>query len=200
MITFLLELLRLLPFLVGGHRQLALENLALRQQLAVYKRTAPRPKLRTMDRLFFSEAAIAENVGWRGVVWEGVHDLLGRPVRGGVFGSVEVDDTPAMVGEHDEDEEHPQACDGDREEIEGDQVRDVVGEERAPGLRRRGAPLREQARDGALGHVDAQLEQLAMDSGAPHRGLAAAIWVTSARISGVTGGRPTTGRWERRVQ
>jgi hypothetical protein len=46
----------------------------------------------------------------------------------------------------------------------------------------------------------AQLEQLAMDSGAPYRGLAAAIWVTSARISGVTGGRPTTGRWERRVQ
>jgi len=32
MITFLLHLLRLLPFLVGGHRQLALENLALRQQ------------------------------------------------------------------------------------------------------------------------------------------------------------------------
>ena len=39
MITLLLHLLRLLPFLFGGHRQLALENLALRQQLAVYKRT-----------------------------------------------------------------------------------------------------------------------------------------------------------------
>src|SRR5262245_18772540 len=48
MITFLLELLRLLPFLIGGHRQLALENIALRPQLAVYKRTVPRPKLRTM--------------------------------------------------------------------------------------------------------------------------------------------------------
>jgi len=41
MITLLLHLLRLLPFLFGGHRQLALENLALRQQLAVYKRTVP---------------------------------------------------------------------------------------------------------------------------------------------------------------
>ena len=38
MITLLLHLLRLLPFLFGGHRQLALENLALRQQLTVYKR------------------------------------------------------------------------------------------------------------------------------------------------------------------
>jgi hypothetical protein len=64
MITFLLELLRLLPFLVGGHRQLALENLALRQQLAVYKRTAPWPKLRTMDRLFWVGLARAWT-GWR---------------------------------------------------------------------------------------------------------------------------------------
>jgi hypothetical protein len=35
MITLLLRLLRLLPFLCGGHRQVARENLALRQQLAV---------------------------------------------------------------------------------------------------------------------------------------------------------------------
>jgi hypothetical protein len=35
MITLLLHRLRLFPFLCGGHRQLALENLALRQQLAV---------------------------------------------------------------------------------------------------------------------------------------------------------------------
>ena len=47
MITLLLHLLRLLPVLFGGHRQLALENLALRQQLAVYKRMMTRPKLRT---------------------------------------------------------------------------------------------------------------------------------------------------------
>jgi len=45
MISLLLNLLRLCPFLCGGHRQLALQNLALRQQLAAYKRTASRPKL-----------------------------------------------------------------------------------------------------------------------------------------------------------
>ncbi|PYN84040.1 MAG: hypothetical protein DMD87_29245 [Candidatus Rokuibacteriota bacterium] len=50
MITLLLHLLRLLPFLCGGHRHLALENLALRQQLAVYKRTTNRPRLRRYDR------------------------------------------------------------------------------------------------------------------------------------------------------
>ena len=53
MVTLLLHLLRLLPLFCGGHRQLAIENLALRQQLAVYKRTATRPRLRTTDRLFW---------------------------------------------------------------------------------------------------------------------------------------------------
>ncbi len=64
MITLLLHLLRLLPFLFGGHRQLALENLALRQQLVVYKRTVPRPRLRTTDRLLWVGLA-AVWAGWR---------------------------------------------------------------------------------------------------------------------------------------
>jgi putative transposase len=63
-ITLVLRLLRLLPFLIGRHRQIALENLALRQQLAVYKRTAPRPKLRTTDRLFWAGLARVWT-GWR---------------------------------------------------------------------------------------------------------------------------------------
>src|SRR5947199_8146434 len=64
MITLLLHLLRLLPFLCGGHRQLALENLALRQQLAVYKRTMTRPRLRTADRFFWVGLARVW-AGWR---------------------------------------------------------------------------------------------------------------------------------------
>ena len=62
MITTLLHLLRLCPFLCGGHRQLALENLALRQQLTVYRRTVARPRLRRGDRLFW----VALSRLWRG--------------------------------------------------------------------------------------------------------------------------------------
>ena len=64
MITLLLHLLRLLPFLFGGHRQLALENLALRQQLTVYKRAVPRPRLCRTDRLFWATLAKVW-AGWR---------------------------------------------------------------------------------------------------------------------------------------
>src|SRR6516162_3032131 len=67
MITTLLHLLRLFPFLCGGHRQLALENLALRHQLAVYKRTVTRPRLRRTDRLFWV---------WLARVWTGWRQAL----------------------------------------------------------------------------------------------------------------------------
>src|SRR5688572_11853631 len=53
MISILLHVLRLLPFLIGGHRHLAFENLALRHQIAMYRRTVRRPKLRAVDRLFW---------------------------------------------------------------------------------------------------------------------------------------------------
>jgi hypothetical protein len=75
------------------------------------------------------------------------------------------------VGEHDQDEEHPQARGRDREEIDGDKVSDVIGEERPPGLERRGVPLRNEPRDGAFRHVDAQLHQFAMDSGGAPQGI-----------------------------
>jgi hypothetical protein len=62
MISTLLHLLRLCPFLCGGHRQLAFENLALRQQLTVYRRTVARPRLRRGNRLFW----VALSRLWRG--------------------------------------------------------------------------------------------------------------------------------------
>jgi putative transposase len=39
--------------ILAGHKQIALENAALRQQLTILKRTQPRPKLRHHDRLFW---------------------------------------------------------------------------------------------------------------------------------------------------
>jgi len=123
------------------------------------------PKLLTVDLV-----TVAEEIGRRGVVREGVHDLLGGPAGGGVLGHVEVNDAPAMVSEYDENEEDAQAHGRHREEIERDQVPDMVGEERPPGLRRLRTPLRDQARDRAFGHFEAKLQELAMNSwGAPER-------------------------------
>src|SRR5262245_38437747 len=47
---------------------------------------------------------------------------------------------------------------------------DMVGEERSPRLRRPGTPLRHEPGDGALGHVDGELQEFAMNPrGAPER-------------------------------
>jgi len=123
------------------------------------------PKLLAVDLV-----AVAEEIGRGGVVGEGVDDLLSSPVDGGMLGHVEVYDPSAMVSEHDKNEEHAQACSGNGEKVEGDEVSHMVVEERPPSLRRPGRPLRHEPRDGALGHVDTELQELAMDArGAPER-------------------------------
>src|SRR5262249_49456625 len=45
--------IRFILLILGGQKQVALENAALRQQLAVFKRNVPRPKLNNRDRLFW---------------------------------------------------------------------------------------------------------------------------------------------------
>ena len=61
MLAALVVALRSLALICRGHRAVALENLALRQQLAVFKRTVRRPRLRHGDRLFWMLLANA----WR---------------------------------------------------------------------------------------------------------------------------------------
>src|SRR5881409_340345 len=53
MVRWLGILLGTLRSTVHTHRELALENLALRQQLAVWKARQPRPQLTAMDRIFW---------------------------------------------------------------------------------------------------------------------------------------------------
>ena len=61
MLTVLMVLLRSIGLICCGHRAIALENLALRQQLAALRRTATRPHLHSTDRLFWILLA----KGWR---------------------------------------------------------------------------------------------------------------------------------------
>src|SRR6266850_3105057 len=45
--------IRFFTLMLNGHRHVALENAALRQQLAVFKRDTKRPRLHRRDRLFW---------------------------------------------------------------------------------------------------------------------------------------------------
>jgi putative transposase len=61
MLDLLIVVVRAFTLALRGHRELVLENLALRQQLAALHRTTKRPRLRTRDRLFW----IALARSWR---------------------------------------------------------------------------------------------------------------------------------------
>jgi len=75
-----------------------------------------------------------------------------------------MDDPPAMMSEHEENEQYAEPGGGNREEVEGNEIADMVGEERPPSLGWRYGPLRHQAGHGALRDVDAKLEELGMDA------------------------------------
>jgi hypothetical protein len=72
MLTALMVLLRSIGLILRRPRAVVLENLALRQQLAVLTRTGKRPQLRSTDRLFWILLA----KGWRN--WRSVC-LVKRP-------------------------------------------------------------------------------------------------------------------------
>jgi hypothetical protein len=140
------------------------------------------PKWLTVDAI-----AVAEEIGRRGLVWKGIHDLLSGPGGRGMLGHVEVNDTPAMVREHDENEEDAQARGGDGEEIDRN-TRHVCD-----GGKRRFGSRRETVRSATS---MPSLRSSPWILGAPQRGLAMAILLTSAVIAASTGGRPARGRPE----
>src|SRR5262252_9958342 len=53
MLNAIVVSIRFILLILAGQKQVALENAALRQQLAVFKRNVPRPNLNDRDRLFW---------------------------------------------------------------------------------------------------------------------------------------------------
>ena len=77
MLTALIVVLRSIGLICRGHRAVALENIALRQQLAALTRTTKRPRLRPCDRFFWIVLARAWR-GWRGALLMAQADTVVR--------------------------------------------------------------------------------------------------------------------------
>jgi len=73
MIRWLRILIGTVRAAVRTHRELALENLALRQQLAVWKVRRTRPRLTAMDRIFW----VVLSRFWKG--WRSSLQVVVRP-------------------------------------------------------------------------------------------------------------------------
>ena len=67
MISGLIAYISAFFYAFNRHRDLALENLGLRQQLAIFKRRHPRSRLRSTGRLFWV---------WPSKIWAGWREAL----------------------------------------------------------------------------------------------------------------------------
>jgi hypothetical protein len=74
--------------------------------------------------------------------------------------------------------------------VDRHQLAYVAIEEGLPALRRRSTLSGQESTHGSFRDLDTKLEQLSMDAGRTHSGLAAAIFMIKARISGRASGRP----------
>src|SRR5262245_20635789 len=106
---------------------------------------------------------IANQISWRLVPRKSFAQLLRGPRRRGTGGDGDVDDPPAFVREDYQHEQKPASRRWDDDEIGGCDLLEVVRQERAPGLRRRCVRTCHVFRDRGLRHVDAQLQELAMN-------------------------------------
>ena len=80
-----------------------------------------------------------------------------------MLGDVDVNDPPALMHQHDEDEQDAARQGRDGEEIDRRQRGDVIRQKRAPRLGRRTARSPQEPRDGSLRDRDAHSAQFAMD-------------------------------------
>ena len=123
-------------------------------------------------------------------------DLVGRPRGRRVPGHVDMQDLASVMGQHDEHKQHPKCKRWDHEEVDRDELADVIRQEGAPGLGRRGPTTHHVVPNRGFSDRDAELEQLAVDArGAPGRVGAAHLadeFLNGARDAGPPGPtRPT---------
>ena len=104
--------------------------------------------------------AVAQQVARQLVEGKGIPQLLPRPLRGRVRGHVAVENAPSVMGQNQKHIENLETEGGHAEEVDRDQLREVIVQEGAPGLRRRLATAHHVFADAGLADVDAQLEQL----------------------------------------
>src|ERR1700730_17775001 len=117
---------------------------------------------------------IAQQVAREYVKRKRFPQLLSRPLCRWVGGHIEVENAPAVMSQHQKHVKHLEANGRHGQEIDGEQLREVIVQEGAPGLRRRLAAADHVFAHAGLRECDADLEQFPMDAGRPPSGVFAA--------------------------
>jgi hypothetical protein len=94
-----------------------------------------------------------------------LNDLLASPVCCRMFGHIVMHDSPTVVGENDQNKQDAKRSSGHHEEVDGDQVLDMIVQERSPRLGGRFPLSRHQSGDRPFRDLNPQFLQFPVDSG-----------------------------------
>src|SRR6516165_6875860 len=155
----------------------------------------PSPCGRLTEYLPIVAVAITQEIPRSRVPREGLQQLLGRPLRRRMAGDREVHEPTAVMAK-DYEHKQPAKCGGWNDEaISRDEILDVIGQKRTPGLGRRVPVPQHVLGYGCLRDLDAEFAQLAVYAGCTPAGVGdTLIRRISSRTSVETGGRPLRGR------
>jgi hypothetical protein len=127
---------------------------------------------------------------------EGFAELLGCPNRRRTLHDIEMEHPAAMMGKDEEDVEHLKVNGGNGQEIDRNHAGKVITQESFPVVGRGATAARDHiVGDGSLRDGDTELEQLAVNSGSPHNGLARFIFRIKAMVAGAMVFRPVLRGW-----
>src|SRR5215471_1846393 len=116
---------------------------------------------------------IPEEIARRGLPGKRLDDLLGGPLRRGMFSNIAMHDATALVSQHDKHKQDLEAGSWHDEEITRHNVFDVIIEKGLPCGRGRLADARPVLLHRGFGHSDAQLPQLTHNARRPPQGIGA---------------------------
>src|SRR2546425_4979313 len=78
---------------------------------------------------------VTDQISWCSIFRKRFDNLLRGPFCSGMVGDIEMQHTPTLVRQYDENKQHLQLHCGNSKEVNGDQLTDVVGQKRLPCLR-----------------------------------------------------------------
>jgi hypothetical protein len=117
-----------------------------------------------LELFAINSVTIAKKVARFAAVREGLDNLITGPTGGRMVRYVEMNDTPAIMRQNEQDKEDSEGGRGNNEKVDGNQVFDMIVQERAPFLGRRVSLLRHQPGDGPFRDLDSKFQQFPVDS------------------------------------
>lgn len=115
--------------------------------------------------------SVPQYVTGRRIPGEGIHHLLRGPLYGRMLCDIEMNDTPTIVTEDDDDKQNSEGCSRQSEEVDRHQVLHMIVEKAPPSLGRWLPMANHVLGHGGLRNRNAPLRQLTRHEGAPRRGL-----------------------------